>query len=406
MSSEELLSNMESQILGVTNWSNQIAELATKGIDQGLLQKLADMGPSGQKYTAAFVNMTNDELVRANTLYQQSLLLPQHVTAQVFSSFELAGVNATQGFVNGLDHDTVRSQGIQFAHDFLDNFNAALGIHSPSDETFNSARYSVLGFTDGIESMTYLLETTIKQVARKVLMWFNTELGISFGISTKTVEIGKSIVEGIKTGIEDAGTQSSLFDSIRSLCNKIVEEAKSTSGLDINSPSKKFQLIGKSVDEGLAKGISDNVRMVTGEMDKTTADMVNEMRDTINKANEALIDDVDDPVIRPVLDLSNVEEGSRSINDIFSRNQVMSASRSFSNLQNQQWGSQSALLNATMDNSDVVSAVNSLKTDIDGLKEAMTNIRMVLDTGTMVGAMTPMIDQQLGMRQVYAGRGM
>ena len=194
--------------------------------------------------------------------------------------------------------------------------------------------------------------------------------------------------------------------SNRPLCNKIVEEAKSTKGLDINSPSKKFQAIGKSVDEGLAKGIGDNVRMVTEEMGKTTTDMVDEMRQAIDKANEALIDEVDDPVIRPVLDLSNVMDGSRSINDIFSRNQALSASRSFRNLQNEQWGSQSALLSATMDNSDVVGAIDGLKTDINSLKDAMTNIRMVLDTGTMVGAMTPMIDQQLGMRQVYAGRGM
>ena len=58
-----------------------------------------------------------------------------------------------------------------------------------------------------------------------------------------------------------------------------------------------------------------------------------------------------------------------------------------------------------MDNSDVVGAIDSLKTDISSLKDAMTNIRMVLDTGTMVGAMTPMIDEALGKRMVYAGRG-
>lgn len=406
MSSEELLSNMESQIFGIANWSTQLQDLATKGIDQGLLKKLADMGPSGQKYVKAFVSMTADQLAHANELYQQSLLLPQHVTAQVFASFEIAGQNATTGFVNGLDHDEVREQGIQFAHSFLDNFNAALGIHSPSDETFDSARYTVLGYIDGIESMMYLLETTIKEVARKTLMWFNTELGISFGISTKTVEIGKSLVEGIKEGIEDEGIQSSLFDSLRSLCRKVVDTAKSPGGFDINSPSHKFQAIGASVTEGLAKGITDNTSMATKAISKTSEDVINEMRETINKANDALIDDVGDPVIKPVLDLSNIEDGSRSINDLLSRNQAYGASRSFTRLQNQQWGSQSALLNATMDNSDIVSAVDSLKTDISSLKDAMTNIKMVLDTGVMVGAMTPMIDQELGMRQVYAGRGM
>jgi len=58
-----------------------------------------------------------------------------------------------------------------------------------------------------------------------------------------------------------------------------------------------------------------------------------------------------------------------------------------------------------MDSSDVVGAIGNLQTDVQSLKDAMTNIKMVLDTGTMVGAMTPQIDQQLGNRRVLAGRG-
>ena len=129
------------------------------------------------------------------------------------------------------------------------------------------------------------------------------------------------------------------------------------------------------------------------------------MRDTINKANETLIDGVDDPVIKPVLDLSDIQNGSRQLNNLISRNSAFRASSSFTNLQNTPGGSQSALLNATMDDTELVEAIRSLSKDINTLKDAMTHIKMVLDTGTMVGAMTPQIDQQLGMRQVLAGRG-
>ena len=129
------------------------------------------------------------------------------------------------------------------------------------------------------------------------------------------------------------------------------------------------------------------------------------MRETINKANEALTDDVDAPVITPILDLSEIQDGSRQLNNMLSRNTAFSAGRSFGNLQNEQWNSQNALLNATMDNTDVVSAIGTLNEEVATLKDVMTNLQVVLDTGTMVGAMTPAIDQQLGMRQVLAGRG-
>ena len=402
MSSEELLSNMESQIFGIANWSTQLQELATKGIDQGLLKKLADMGPSGQKYVKAFVSMTADQLAHANELYQQSLLLPQHVTAQVFASFEIAGQNATTGFLNGLDHDAVKEQGIQFAHDYLDSFRAAMGIHSPSEETKQDGINTTSGLTKGITWPTAMhnLEVGITRVVNTILDTLDSGLD-----EEKFTNMGRNIVNGIKKGIEDQGAQGSLFDKLRQLCNRVVEEAKSPRGFWEHSPSRKFQDIGKFVVEGLAKGISDNTYSATDAIGKSATDVIDEMRDTINKANEALIDEVNDPVIKPVLDLSEIQNGSRTLNDMLSRNSAFSASSSFRSLQHQQWGSQSALLNATMDNSDVVSAIDSLKTDISSLKDAMTNIRMVLDTGTMVGAMTPMIDQELGMRQVYAGRG-
>jgi hypothetical protein len=67
---------------------------------------------------------------------------------------------------------------------------------------------------------------------------------------------------------------------------------------------------------------------------------------------------------------------------------------------------QTSNLISNTDNTNVVDAVNALQNDVISLKDAMTNIKMVLDTGTMVGAMTPAIDQELGMRQVYAGRSM
>lgn len=404
MSSDELLSNMASQITGIANWSTKIQQLATKGIDQGLLKKLADMGPQGEKYVNAFVNMTAEQLSQANKYYEQSLILPQHVTAQVYGSFAIAGFNAKEGFLNGLEPDKIREDGIAFAHSFLDGVENFLGIHSPSTKMRDEVgKNTTAGMEEGVTwpTVVHNLEVGCIRVANKVIDAFSDKLVDSDDI----VKIGKNVVAGIQKGIEDQGTQSSLFDKVRSLCQKVVQTAKSPQGFWEHSPSRIFQQIGGYVVEGLAKGITDNTASATRAIGQTSEDVIDTMRETINKAQEALMDGVDDPVIKPVLDLSDIENGSRELNSMLSRNGALSASRSFGNLQNQQWNSQSALLNATMDNADIVNAVNSLKEDMISLKDAMTNIRVVLDTGTMVGAMTPMIDHQLGMRQVYAGRG-
>lgn len=54
ISTQQLLSNMQSQVDGVTQWEQNLSTLANKGINEGILQKLAEMGPQGSGYVAAF----------------------------------------------------------------------------------------------------------------------------------------------------------------------------------------------------------------------------------------------------------------------------------------------------------------------------------------------------------------
>ena len=72
VSTDELLKNMQSQIDGVTNWETNLTTLADRGINQGLLQYLLEMGPKGSNYVQAFVNMSDKEFKRANELWEQS----------------------------------------------------------------------------------------------------------------------------------------------------------------------------------------------------------------------------------------------------------------------------------------------------------------------------------------------
>ena len=94
--------------------------------------------------------------------------------------------------------------------------------------------------------------------------------------------------------------------------------------LDINSPSKVFEEIGKFVDMGLAQGIS-KYSNISDESAKTTAENAAEnMREAISTIlNEDLNDDI---VIRPVLDLSEVQNGIGRMNSMM--NGSISAARS------------------------------------------------------------------------------
>ena len=399
LTSDQLIKNMRSQIEGVTEWSNQIQKLAFMGIDQGLLQELAEMGPQGYEYTSAFVHMTAEQLAEANNLYHQSLMLPAKVTSQVYGSYTVAGRSAASGFLMGMQKEDIKGAAVNFAHQVVDQMNLALDIQ---------AGKAMVTYEDGVAVVN-----GVKTGMSEANMGKATDLLISNDIKKKfndgllnnnyMYSVGSQLTLGLAKGVEDDDAVNNLKGAVVRVAN-IVNNAF-TKKEKIESPSKVFAQFGKYIVLGLANGLMDNTDTAISAMDKTADTIIDTMRETLNKANEALVDGVDEPVIKPVLDLSNIQDGSRQLNSMLSRNSAFSAGRSFGDLQNEQWNNQTALLNATMDNTDIVDAVTSLNEEVATLKDVMTNIKVVLDTGTMVGAMTPAIDQSLGMRQVLAGRG-
>lgn len=102
MSAEQLLHNMESQLNGITNWANGIETLGLRGMSAELIQYLAEMGPEGYKYVEAFLDMTEDELARANSMYTESLSLPDSAAATIKTGYEAAGVQIVESVASGI----------------------------------------------------------------------------------------------------------------------------------------------------------------------------------------------------------------------------------------------------------------------------------------------------------------
>ena len=134
--------------------------------------------------------------------------------------------------------------------------------------------------------------------------------------------IGSSIAGALAGGFSD-GMKGSL-DEIAGAVQAVTDTAISQmqNALQINSPSKVTMRFGSSFSEGFAKGISN------GE-DMTSSAAISMVQNTITKIAEAVDQGIDaEPTIRPVLDLSGVEDGTKRISAMFSRNQALSIGRS------------------------------------------------------------------------------
>ena len=394
LTGDKLLQNMQSNIDGMNTWASEMVAIAAK-VPTGLYKKLADMGPTGYKYVHAFAEMTEDQLMQVAQIYAQSLTIPTSVTQQIYGGMAETAFNAYSGFVNGLNIPQIQQDGINMANSFLDGLQGPDGMdtHSPSKKTFKIGIYVTEGLSNGMEDPAAmdLLHYKILHICTDILRRFRLGLPVKDYIS-----IGGQVTEGLKRGILNG--QKDVEDAVTKVCEAASKTCKVV--LEIESPSKVFHRFGKFIDEGLADGVTDNLSKVENSVSGLASATIDNMRGAIESIQAVVDSDMDiEPVISPVVDLRNVQNGAKSINSLMGLNfgsDVTMPAASFM--------TSSQLVNMS-DNTDVVMAVTSLKDDIGSLKKAMTNIKMVLDTGTVVGALTPMIDKEIGVRTIYAGRG-
>ncbi len=100
VSKEDVIANLESNIEAMEDWADNMQTLAERGIDDGLLKYLADMGPEGAAQVEEFVNMTGEELEKAGGLWREALSA-QNFTDDLVDEYMTAGTNATQAYIDG-----------------------------------------------------------------------------------------------------------------------------------------------------------------------------------------------------------------------------------------------------------------------------------------------------------------
>ena len=418
MTSDKLLANMQDQINGVAEWSKMMGDLAMRGINQGLLQKLADLGPKGYEYVHAFVTMTDEQLSQANQLYTKSLAMPDASANFIMNSFAHAGLWATQGFENGLDLQKFKDSGVKGAQAVRDGLEGPNGlqIHSPSKVMYENGRYAIAGFVKGIDNQNKIsLQPKMITIAKGIISDIKREAG-----PDKFREIGTNIMRGLIDGI--ASKEGDLKTKVESIANTIT--GKFQKALQIHSPSRIMARLGGFVTEGLAIGIEGNTELVANASKNLASTAISGLKDAIKAATNLTDLGIDiNPTITPVLDLSNIEAGSTQLDKLTngwngigistSSTLASSAANSFNKTS---MAKASMALETQNGLSLLKSAINSLesrKSDekLDTIVGMMTEFmpligqgQVVLDTGATVGALAPRMDAELGRRASMRGR--
>ena len=242
LSTEELLRNMQTQVEGVQQWSENLETLAERGISQGLLKYLADLGPEGAGYVAAFVNMTGEELQRANDLFSESLLLPDEAAEKISESYMLAGEKTASGYERGIRENTEGT--VEAGKDMAEETSEATRevLNADTGEKVG-ATYSS-GVRDGIRESTEGIVAAGKTMAEK------TSVGIREVLNADTGgKIGTDYSAGVQGGI--SGGTAGIVAAGKTMAEKTFEGTREV----LNAGAGEG--IGTAYSAGIQKGISE-----------------------------------------------------------------------------------------------------------------------------------------------------
>lgn len=305
ISAEDMLKNMRSQVQGVAEWAANLRILAQRGISDGLLRELTDLGPQGYAEVAAFVEMTEAQLAEASDLFGMSLALPDATAQWLVEQFGIVGRDVSLGFVEGIDPRCADERAWLMGMNTLNAVKDALDSHSPSRAMYQVGMDVCLGMNQGIGAYAGI------PAAGGNVMGFGILSAVKSMLDpVKFTEIGTEICNGIRIGI-DAG-RSRVIDAAVNMATQTYQAAKKA--LDINSPSRKFRWLGIYTGEGLSLGIDDSTEMVKNSSQNMANSALDTMRKSLGQIDNILNNSYDyNPVITPVLDLSNLDTGFRQI---------------------------------------------------------------------------------------------
>lgn len=166
---------------------------------------------------------------------------------------------------------------------------------------------------------------------------------------------GKNLVLGFANGITD----NTFMAEARAAAMAQASLAKAKKTLDEHSPSKEFYKIGKFAVLGFVNSFSDNMKLVNKSGSNLARQSMDGMGKAMNQIGDVITNGIDpNPTIRPVVDLSNIQNGVGAINGMFN-------DTALGNL-----GGISASINRKIQNGSNANVIDAIK----DLKRAVSNI--------------------------------
>ena len=245
----------------------------------------------------------------------------------------------------------------------------------------------------------------IKESVGSVFEWIkekasNLWSGVK-GLVGGAINVGKNVVGGLWNGIK--GVAGGLWNGIKGIGRGIINGFKSIFG--IHSPSTVFAEIGGYLMQGMSNGITQSADGVDRSLEEVSAGALKVAQNGAEQLLRALNSE-DDPVIRPVVDLSDAENSLGWMDDrmtgSYTRRLNVQRSAALAGAvtakANHQNGADEKDDDPAKKSGDreVVEAIRQMGDRIDGVARAVSGMKVVMNSRKLVGEIKTDMNNALG----------
>ena len=307
------------------NTQKPLAVAAISGMCVTLIQTMQAGLPSATFNTIGQTNVMQGLINGLNA--KRALLLStarNHCTALVqqfrtslpSATFNTIGQNVIQAIINGMN--AKRELLLATARNLCVALVAKFRTELPTATFQTLGEGLVQALANGIKSKQSTAEETARAVCSATMNAFRNNLS-----ADDLKEVGANAAQGLADGIRSKINE--IADAAIDAAKRAVREAKKE--LDEHSPSKVFFKIGENVDLGMINGILAYLRRVGDAGTELGRETIDSMKSAIRHISDIVNGEMDtEPTIRPVLDMTNVQNGVSEINSLFTKGLNMSAS--------------------------------------------------------------------------------
>lgn len=278
VTAEEIKKNLDSQIDGISNWSDNMQKLAGAaghGMSQELYDQLAEMGPQSANLVNTLVetltsDMENgtDEFSTICEKWTEAMKLQDD--SEIVASYTSLGEGISDAIQ--ADMDAVKETAQQGADSVVEATKGATteiakGVKDGAGEVTKATEEVVEESTDAVENQYTEYRKTSQEASKGIPAGIRANKSDTMKASEEIARaaaqvinnqvpefkrVGDNLMEGVAAGIRN-GTYKVVQASVNAIDESIKEINKKNK---VNSPSKRWRdEVGKPIVEGLVAGI-------------------------------------------------------------------------------------------------------------------------------------------------------